>query len=641
MPFDNPKLPMNWIDLQAVLTEELACIKEGRVEPELEDTSEEESARRAKADAAPSGKFLTGVFQAELWGLCLSGGGIRSATFALGLIQSLAAVKLLPRFHYLSTVSGGGYIGSWLSSWAHRHPEGIDGVVKDLNQPPEGKKIEADPLWYLRSYTSYLNPRLGILSADTWTLVATYLRNLLLNCLVLLPLLWAVVLTPKIGLAMVRLLPGDGVTGWLNNHRIESAATVLAIGALSLVVGMTYVFAALVQKLAEASRDAAGSRKKKDQKEFLIRCLLPIMVAALLLPLAWAWYPEYPPSDREVPWWLFLCAGVALRFVAWGLSFVMATLGGHREKRTWPVEAQFALASLVTGALGGLLVWWLLTTFFPNIGGFVGEPAMMQDDGAIEIALYVCFAPPLMLLAMLTTEAVFVGLVSRQTDDEDREWWGRSGGWLFIASLFWMGLRVLAVFGPLIIHWLEAQAPVIVTALGGISGFITAALGFGTGTPGTTGKQAPKTLGGFLRGSALILSAAVFVCALLAGLALAGDWILHYVAPGSADIGLDCTDTKMEAWLAHCGGPAAMLAQSVGLYWIAVGHLRPPRLCVVHAALRKHQSLLAACDVPGPPDPRLSWRLQHRSQPELVHRFRPCRQSRHGRHQGRGNQAPA
>ena len=71
------------------------------------------------------------------------------------------------------------------------------------------------------------------------------------------------------------------MTGWLNNHRIGSAVTVLAIGALCLVMGMTYVFAALVQKLAEASQDAAGSRKKKDQKEFLIRCLLPIMAGGL------------------------------------------------------------------------------------------------------------------------------------------------------------------------------------------------------------------------------------------------------------------------------------------------------------------------------------------------------------------------
>ena len=69
--------------------------------------------------------------------LCLSGGGIRSATFCLGVIQALAAfdvksgdVSRRPRrirrsrrtlcsgrFQFLSTVSGGGYIGSWLSAW--------------------------------------------------------------------------------------------------------------------------------------------------------------------------------------------------------------------------------------------------------------------------------------------------------------------------------------------------------------------------------------------------------------------------------------------------------------------------------------------------------------------------------------------
>jgi hypothetical protein len=59
------------------------------------------------------------------WGLALSGGGIRSATFCLGVLQALARARrtdqteeqpLLARFDYLSTVSGGGYIGSFFSS---------------------------------------------------------------------------------------------------------------------------------------------------------------------------------------------------------------------------------------------------------------------------------------------------------------------------------------------------------------------------------------------------------------------------------------------------------------------------------------------------------------------------------------------
>ena len=54
-------------------------------------------------------------------GLAISGGGIRSATFALGILDSLKDCGLLSRFHYLSTVSGGGYIGAWLSANCRRH----------------------------------------------------------------------------------------------------------------------------------------------------------------------------------------------------------------------------------------------------------------------------------------------------------------------------------------------------------------------------------------------------------------------------------------------------------------------------------------------------------------------------------------
>ena len=47
-------------------------------------------------------------------GLAPSGGGIRSATISLGLLQALASIGVLKRFDYLSTVSGGGYIGGFL-----------------------------------------------------------------------------------------------------------------------------------------------------------------------------------------------------------------------------------------------------------------------------------------------------------------------------------------------------------------------------------------------------------------------------------------------------------------------------------------------------------------------------------------------
>ncbi len=56
-----------------------------------------------------------------LVGLALSGGGIRSATFGLGLLIGLDYYRVLHFVDYLSTVSGGGYIGGWLSAWHGRH----------------------------------------------------------------------------------------------------------------------------------------------------------------------------------------------------------------------------------------------------------------------------------------------------------------------------------------------------------------------------------------------------------------------------------------------------------------------------------------------------------------------------------------
>src|SRR5205085_10712499 len=59
--------------------------------------------------------------QPERSALCLSGGGSRSAIFGLGILQGLAGKGLLNRFDYLSTVSGGGYVGGWLTAWIKNH----------------------------------------------------------------------------------------------------------------------------------------------------------------------------------------------------------------------------------------------------------------------------------------------------------------------------------------------------------------------------------------------------------------------------------------------------------------------------------------------------------------------------------------
>lgn len=125
--------------------------------------------------------------KANLVGLAFSGGGIRSATFNLGVLQALADLKLLYRIDYLSTVSGGGYIGGWLAAWTKRL-NSFGEVQKRLstNRVQQEDDREPAPIRFLRVFSNYLTPKLGIFSGDTWAAAAIILRNILLNQAVLL-----------------------------------------------------------------------------------------------------------------------------------------------------------------------------------------------------------------------------------------------------------------------------------------------------------------------------------------------------------------------------------------------------------------------------------------------------------------------
>lgn len=74
---------------------------------------------------ADDGKLQpTMAIEKDLTGLALSGGGIRSACFGMGLVAALQHTGLFRSIDYLSTVSGGGYLGAHISSWyARLHEE--------------------------------------------------------------------------------------------------------------------------------------------------------------------------------------------------------------------------------------------------------------------------------------------------------------------------------------------------------------------------------------------------------------------------------------------------------------------------------------------------------------------------------------
>lgn len=116
-----------------------------------------EERRRQAGRPAPSAEPVVA--------LALSGGGVRSATFCLGLVRGLAYNGLLPRIDYLSTVSGGGYVGAVLGRLVMAL--GIDGAQEQL------KRSDSMTLTWLRRYGRYLAPK-G--ARDYGMAVATYLR---------------------------------------------------------------------------------------------------------------------------------------------------------------------------------------------------------------------------------------------------------------------------------------------------------------------------------------------------------------------------------------------------------------------------------------------------------------------------------
>ncbi len=187
----------------------------------------------------------------HLAGLAISGGGIRSATFALGVLQGLADLKVLSRFDYLSTVSGGGYIGGWLAAWIKRQgdpmavedqlaPSRIDEAAIRRDPLPRGRIVdeEPEPIHHLRSYSNYLTPRPGLLSVNTWTVLTIYVRNALINLLLLLPVVMIVVLA---GRAVVWCYSQPRASEGLRWSMFGSLAALLVLAFISMGLHVLYI----------------------------------------------------------------------------------------------------------------------------------------------------------------------------------------------------------------------------------------------------------------------------------------------------------------------------------------------------------------------------------------------------------------
>jgi len=138
-----------------------------------------------------NGKLSGKDAEKNLVGLCLSGGGIRSATFNLGMIQALFRKNLLQYVDYLSTVSGGGYIGACITSLLNSTPkrQGDYKYVFDKKYFPFEKsqlnKDKAAVKW-LRYFSNYLTAEGGFID-KYFKPAMVFLRGLITNSLVTIP----------------------------------------------------------------------------------------------------------------------------------------------------------------------------------------------------------------------------------------------------------------------------------------------------------------------------------------------------------------------------------------------------------------------------------------------------------------------
>ena len=319
--------------------------------------------------------------------LCISGGGIRSATFGLGILQSLARCGLLNKFHYLSTVSGGGYIGSWLSAWIKNHPQGVTGVIEELRRRPGSTmNPEPQPIRHLREFSNYLAPRTGLTSVDFWTLITTFIRNMFLNWLVLISWLAAAMMIPRLYLAAMLVSPNweaatDGaktiqLLQWWN----IPLNTLLAVGAALIAVAMAYAIIDV----------PSTGNARFPQRRFLEFRQLPLMLGSLVLAEWWALFRNVHGSDPFQPWDLLHGLSVlpsqatcAAAFLRWGFfRFARAS------KRRDPSLHGFTLATWHHRTRGDVCWFLSLGDRNPNVFGtsysIYIEPRLLGDTDPLE-----------------------------------------------------------------------------------------------------------------------------------------------------------------------------------------------------------------------------------------------------------------
>jgi len=318
---------------------------------------------------------------AGTWGLALSGGGIRSATFCFGLLKALAHNKVLHRFDLLSTVSGGGYIGSTIGKLFH-NAASTGQSAKEI----EEALADADTRWFafwLRANGRYLIPRGG---KDLLFAAANFSRNLVgvhielaLLCLLLGCLLVGV------DLAVWQwadcLLSGNGCwqPAWVTPATLDALSD---WPTLWVLLPPLLLAAASLATAYWALPATPGSRLPLERWIMATLCLLGCW--QLLSHWTLQQLPVEHGDALQIPGWLLivaggmLCAWVVGTVIAQFLTLRHATAPDQSRHRLTAGLARVLNAILIVAALGLVDVMaWLLASARGEHQGAIGTIVML------------------------------------------------------------------------------------------------------------------------------------------------------------------------------------------------------------------------------------------------------------------------
>lgn len=444
----------------AQLRDELTAIgrRRRRVAPGLSE---------AQADPARPDRSI------PLVGLALSGGGVRSATFSLGLLRGLAKGArgqpdghtahpcealsrqgLLGRFDYISSVSGGGYVAAMLSRLASKAdraatPSGDCGMVEAERTLASH---DGNVLGWLRRNGRYLSPG-G--SRDIGIVVVTYLRALLAIHLefMVFCLMWGLlVITPHLWQYSTQVL-SSAWKGWYSPWVALSAGLLMAVGP-GLIAGYWFtrdtpqpdahtwrarvaqavqwlMAVALVTLVLWMQRDAsAPAIDSLYASGPSAHAVISLMIASVLLGQALCWTALVHPGMRQ--------SGNAL---------------SAARLRNWLTRALHG-----TGVIAALLLalgvldaasWWLLQELLTGSNAWWGG----IGAGGVGILLLRSFAQPLQQLAA-------------DTEGHAREWLPKLLGVLSAVGLLclvmaWLVTLQWLVFAPDSIEAISSAPPLL------------------------------------------------------------------------------------------------------------------------------------------------------------------------------------